>query len=192
MDHLVLYRPGSGVIFILQNNGGVFQPVLQSFNGIGGYDLLSPDDHVFALDYNSSGKTDHLALYRAGQGVFFILQNVNGVFIPVLQTYNGIGGYNLMSADDLVFAYDFDRSGYNDHLVLYRHGTGTVWILRKNSNGDYNAVYHQGDPGNGIGQYDLKDNRDMLFAFDYDRSGRADHLCCYRPGEGTFWIIKRK
>jgi hypothetical protein len=31
--------------------------------GIGGYDLLSPDDRAF--DYNSTGKSDHLISYDA-------------------------------------------------------------------------------------------------------------------------------
>jgi hypothetical protein len=34
--------------------------------GIGGYDLKSPADRAFAFDYDSSGKLDHLALYRPG------------------------------------------------------------------------------------------------------------------------------
>ena len=39
LDHLVLYRPGDGVCFILANNNGTFSPVFLSQNGIGGFDL---------------------------------------------------------------------------------------------------------------------------------------------------------
>ena len=28
------------------------------------------------------------------------------------------------------FAFDYNGSAKQDHLVLYRHGTGTIWILR--------------------------------------------------------------
>jgi len=44
-------------------------------SGIGGYDLASPADRVFAFDYTSSGKLDHLVLYRPGTGTIWILQN---------------------------------------------------------------------------------------------------------------------
>jgi hypothetical protein len=47
-----------------------------------------------------------------------------------------------------------------------------------------------GSPGNGIGGYDLKDDRDRAFAFDYDGRGKLDHPVLYRPGTGTIWILK--
>ena len=65
---------------------------------------------------------------------------------------------------------------------MYRPGTGTMWILKKDSSGNFSAVYAQGDPGNGIGGYDLKSAADRAFAFDYDGSGRLDHIALYRPG----------
>jgi hypothetical protein len=52
-----------------------------------------------------------------------------------------------------------------DHLALYRPGTGTIWILKKDSAGNFSAVYAQGDPGNGVGGYDLKSAADRAFAF---------------------------
>jgi len=52
-------------------------------NGIGNYDLLNPSDQVFAFDYTSSGKLDHLVLYRPGDQVIYILVNNAGNFTPV-------------------------------------------------------------------------------------------------------------
>jgi hypothetical protein len=75
-----------------------------------------------------------------------------------------------------------------DHLALYRPGTGTIWILRNNG-GQFSPVYQQGDPGNGIGGYDLRRASDRVFAFDYNSNGRLDHLVLYRPGTGTIWIL---
>src|SRR5258708_17269008 len=72
---------------------------------------------------------------------------------------------------------------------MYRPGTGTMWIL-KNTGGTFTPVYAQGDPGSGIGGYDLKSAADRAFAFDYDGSGKLDHLALYRPGTGTIWILK--
>lgn len=68
---------------------------------------------------------------------------------------NGIGGYDLRSRADRVFAFDGASLGRLDHLVLYRPGTGTCWILQ-NNNGVFSPIYARGDPGNGIGGYDLR------------------------------------
>ena len=78
-----------------------------------------------------------------------------------------------------------------DHLALYRPGTGSIWILNKDSAGNFSPVYRQGDPGNGIGGFDLKSAADRAFAFDYDSSGKMDHLALYRPGTGTVWILNK-
>jgi hypothetical protein len=43
---------------------------------------------------------------------------------------DGIGGYDLSDPADRVFSFDYSGSGHQDHLALYRPGTGTIWILR--------------------------------------------------------------
>ncbi|GLA16877.1 hypothetical protein AnigIFM62618_003981 [Aspergillus niger] len=197
LDHLVLYRPGTGTIWILKNGHGHFTPVYHEGDpgrGIGGYDLKSTADRIFAFDYDHSGKLDHLVLYRPGTGTIWILKNDHGHFTPVYHEGDpgrGIGGYDLKSTADRIFAFDYDHSGKLDHLVLYRPGTGTIWIL-KNDHGHFTPVYHEGDPGRGIGGYDLKSTADRIFAFDYDHSGKLDHLVLYRPGTGTIWILKNR
>ncbi len=195
LDHLALYRPGTGTIWILKHTTTGFTPVYNQGdpgNGIGGYDLASPSDRAFAFDYDSSGKLDHLALYRPGTGTIWILKHTTTGFTPVYNQGdpgNGIGGYDLASPSDRAFAFDYDSSGKLDHLALYRPGTGTIWILKHTTTG-FTPVYNQGDPGNGIGGYDLASPSDRAFAFDYDSSGKLDHLALYRPGTGTIWILK--
>ena len=61
-------------------------------------------------------------------------------------------------------------------------------ILR-NNNGVFLSVYQQGDPGNGIGGYNLLSPADPVFAFDYDSNGKLDYLALYRPGTGTMWLL---
>jgi hypothetical protein len=196
VDHLVLYRPGTGTCWILGNSNGAFHAKYargDPGNGIGGYDLQSPADRGLAFDYDSSGKLDHLVFYRPGRGAIFIIkQSGAGLFTPVYAQGDGgsgIGGYDLRSAADRVFAFDYNRSGKQDHLCLYRPGTGTMWILR-NTGGSFRAVYAQGDPGLGIGGFDLKSPADRAFAFDWDGSGKMDHIALYRPGTGTFWCLR--
>jgi len=187
----VLYRPGQGVISILKNSFGQFSPVYTSATGIGGYDLRSSADRAFAFDYDGSGKLDHLVFYRPGSGACFIMKNSAGQFSAVYaqgDQGSGIGGYDLRSSADQAFAFDYDGSGKLDHLVLYRPGTGIIYILRKDSAGNFSTVPPSG--GNGIGGYDLKDPADQAFAFDYDGSGKLDHLVFYRPGHSIVYILK--
>src|SRR5580658_4515760 len=197
-DHLALYRPGTGTFWILRNPGSTnddWVPVFQQGDpgdGIGGYNLESTADLAFAFDFQSTGKLDHLVLYRPGTGTIWILQNDGGVFTPVFHQGapgNGIGGYNLQSTADRIFAFDFDSSGKQDHLALSRPGTGTMW-LRKNGGGVFTPVFRQGDPGDGIGGYNLKSTADLAFAFDFQSTGKLDHMALYRPGTGTIWILK--
>jgi hypothetical protein len=65
-----------------------------------------------------------------------------------------------------------------------------MWIV-KNTGSVFQSVYSEGDPGNGIGGFDLRSNTDRAFAFDFDYSGKLDYLVLYRPGTGTMWILRR-
>jgi hypothetical protein len=209
MDHLVFYRPGRGVIAILKKNtagrrntAGQFSTVypvdgkvVDPGTGIGNYDLKSPADRVFAFDYKSSGKLDHLVLYRPGTGAIVILEKgADQKFTPLytqIDPGTGIGGYDLKSPADQVFAFDYNSSGKMDHLVLYRPGTGAIFILKNNNDGTFKSRYSEIDPGRGIGDYDLKSSYDRAFAFDYDGSGNMDHMVIYRPGNGQITILKK-
>jgi hypothetical protein len=169
-----------------------FTPVYQETeNGIAGYDLKSVRDRAFSFDYEHNGNLDHVVLYRPGTGRISIVKCKNGVH-PVYQDDGrgaGIGGYDLKSIRDRIISFDYDHSGKLDHLVLYRPGTGKISVL-KNDNGTFSAVYRQGDPGVGIGGYDLKSAADTAIPFDYEHSGKLDYLLFYRPGTGTVWILK--
>jgi hypothetical protein len=157
--------------------------------GIGDYNLSSPADRVFAFDYNSSGRLDHLVLYRPVTGIIWILRNDAGTFKVATNRPNpgdGIGGYDLADPADRVFAFDYNNVGKLDHLVLYRPGQGKISILR-HSAGTFTPVYAT-DAG-GIRGYDLADPNDRAFAFDYYNNGRLGCLVFYRPGTGTIWIL---
>lgn len=192
-NHLVLYSPGKGIAFILKKDGpGTFSPAYQSHSGIGGFDLSSPDDRAFPLDYTGTGNSDHLVFYRPGKGIIFILKKDGaGGFTPVYQSHSGIGGFDLSVSADNVFAFDYDGTGTTNHLVLYRPGTGALYIIKKDGTGNYYPVYHQNPGGSGIGGYDLSSSADRAFAFDYGGTGKSDHLVLYRPGKGIVFILKK-
>jgi len=194
-DHIVLYRPGTGILWILKNDSGNFEPVYKGGhgNGIGGYDLASPNDRVFTFDYEHSGKLDYLVFYRPGTGMIWILRNEGGKFAPVYKEGCGIGGYDLSSSEDRAFAFDFEHNGLLDHLVLYRHGIHTMTIV-SNNNGIFTAEYSGPLPQLCIDDSELNTqvDWDRAFAFDYHRSGRQDHIFLYQRDQGRVCILQNQ
>jgi hypothetical protein len=188
LDHLVCYRSGEGKVWILKNVNGTFSDVYDSNQGIGEYDLASPNDRMIAYDYGSKGHLDHLICYRPGRGAIFILENDNGTFkaLPGSQgdPGNGISKFDLSQPEDRILAYDYTGTGHPDHLVCYRPGTGLIYILQ-NQNGTFSPVYpaNFNSPPNGIGNYSLQSPDDAGFTFDYDSSGNQNYLVFYRPGD---------
>ena len=185
-------------IFILQSNvyyhGAIDSDSSSAkwYGGIGGYDLRSPADQAFAFDYNSNGNLDHICLYRPGSGAFFIIKRGGTTFAPVYAQGadgNGIGGYDLRRPQDRAFAFDYNSSGKLDHICLYRPGYGAFFIIKREGT-TFKPVYSQGEPGNGIGGFDLLSTTDQAFAYDYNGSGKLDHLVLYRPGPGAIFILK--
>jgi hypothetical protein len=190
LDHLALYRPGRGVIWFVKNSGGTFFSVYGG-NSLGQYDLKSAADRVIAFDYDHSGRQDHLALYRLGTGIIAILRNDgDGVFTPVYErSKDNPDAATRDSPADQVFAFDYDHSGKQDHLVLYRPDPGTVEIFT-NAEGTFAPVCAKGAPPERTCIYDLKRPDSYALAFDNDHSGKPDHLVFYRPGAGTMAILK--
>ncbi|KAI9749955.1 MAG: 40S ribosomal protein S28, partial [Chaenotheca gracillima] len=197
LDHLFLYRPGTGACSIVQNNNGVYSSVYtQPFingKGIGEWDLKGRQDRAFAFDYYHTGKLDHIFFYRPGTGACAIVQNNDGLFSCVYfqgDPYGkGIGGYDLKGVNDRAFAFDYEHTGKLDYIFIYRPGAGACAIV-KNSSSVFSCVYIQGDPGTGIGGYNLSNPIDQVLAFDYEHSGKMDYLVLYRPGTGVVWILK--
>jgi Trypsin len=188
-DHLLLYRPGSRAVVILRHgDGNTFTPVFRSSTGISVYDLASTADRIVPFDYDHTGKLDHLLLYRPGSRAVVILGHGDGnTFTPVLRSLTGIGGYDLASAADRVVPFDYDHTGRADHLLLYRPGSRTASVLEHGADG-FTQVYASTTAG--IGGYDLADARDQVTAFDYELSGRPDHLVLYRPGARAVTILR--
>lgn len=168
---------------------GPFRPGFQSLrSGIAGYDLADSRDIAFALDYDHSGKRDHIVLYRPGTGTLFIIRNSPfDHFTTVFSSSTGVARFDLRHNADRGFAFDFDHSGKMDHMVFYRPGYGAISIARNNNNGSFSPVY---GPTTTIGGFDLRSPNDHLIAFDFDRSGRMDYLLGYRAGSGIVTIIK--
>ena len=157
------------------------------------FDLKDPADLGFAYDYDGTGRPDHLVLYRPGSGRILISRHLgSNEFRPVGPRGPegiGIGGFDLKVAGDRIFPFDHAGSGHADHLLAYRPGNGAVSILKRNG-GVFEAVFSEPVGGKGIGGFNLDNPADQGFAFDYDSSGKLDHLVFYRPGRGALFIIR--
>lgn len=98
----------------------------------------------------------------------------------------GIGGFDFHRAGDQAVAFDFERSGKQDHLLMYRPGSNIVIISRWDA-GDprdpaddrYVEVFRSTQ---GIGGAALTGTADRIVPFDYDHDGFMDDLAVYRPG----------
>ena len=188
-DHIVFYRPGTGVIQIIGVVNGTWTTVYSSTTGIGGYDLMSASDRIIPYDWDGKGFVDHLLLYRPGTGKVAIMAKGSTAWTPVFQGTNGLPGYDLLSANDVIASFDYDSSGLSDHLVCYRPGTGIIQILQHGGSAVFSPVFAG---TGGIGGYDLASTSDQVVPFDYYGTGTADHLVMYRPGTGIVQIIENQ
>ena len=189
-DHLLCYRPGSGMSAVMEWQQGygwvaVYNHI--SGGGIGGYDLSSPYDKIISYDYYNHGKNDCIVCYRPGNGIIWILYHAPGAtdFTPVVKGSAGIGGYDLKGTNDQVIAYDYDGSGYNNHLILYRPGLGYIWIIGHTAGSTNYTTNFSSRTGLGNFNINLSLEQDRLLALDFLGNGDATYLFGYRTGSGS-------
>ncbi|WP_370614377.1 hypothetical protein [Mumia sp. Pv 4-285] len=211
LDHLLAYRPGTGIAQILKHDGDqpdgtpIYSTVYSGTNGIAGFDLTSTSDRVIAYDLEGTGKLDHLVLYRPGKGAVYIVRRDSQgggqpfTFTAVYQQPqggSGIGGFDLTEPQDRIIAFDAEKTGNLDHLLLYRPGKGIAFVLRYDGDDGgslkFTPIYSK---NTGIGGFDLTETQDRVIAYDLDGSGHPDHLVLYRPGtsaayKGAIFIVE--
>lgn len=150
---------------------------------------------VVAIDYTGSGRHDHLLVYLPGSGQTpDIFRSVGGNLQPIAvasgrdNQQGGLGGFSLNDSRDRIFAFDYTGKGRRDHLVCYRPGEGTLWVLRRAGTG-YESVYRS-DPKVGVGGFKLSHNEDRVLAYNQNGPGYPDNLVCYRPGSGALTTLR--
>lgn len=194
-DDLLLYRPGVGVAYTAnsdRNKPGVFNRDFKSENGIGGYNLLHPDDRIMVLRHSFDEQADLLA-YRPGGGAIFILRfdRRSSQFKSIARFANGMGGIDLLNPLDKIVPFDFNADGNSD-LFIYRPGSGGVAVMQGNGQGGFVQVYGQlpDTPGQGgFATFDFKSAQDTVISFDYD-GDRRDDLLLYTPGLGRAVVLR--
>ena len=195
MDHIVFFRAGHGVVFIVRNQGGIFTPVYSSgrSRGIGNFDFMSPNDRCFAFDFDQTGRQDHIFCYRAGDGIVSIIRhNYNGTFESVYTSLSGIAGFDLRYNLDIIVPADCEGQGQLNYLIAYRPGKGVFWPVKHSRDNPSEFIsilpktmrVGQGIPSfNGVNGYDLLDPNDRIIGLPMGR------LIVFRPGYGIFCCV---
>lgn len=195
-DHLVCYRPGDGVFWIMRSTGDRFENVYQSFSGVGGYDLRDSRDQIVPLQTGSA--MFFILAYRPGTGTAWVLgsQASQGTFWVNQTSTTGLGGYDLASSADRIepLYSPGDGAPSGASVFCYRPGAGKVAVLRHPhdtgwNDRTWNTAFHA-ETGGISPDFDFSDPRDTAFALDYQGTGAKDHLVCYRPGTGRFAVFK--
>lgn len=184
LDHVMFYDVGGWLMAYGQVGNDRFDRRPLAWGERPDWELKSAADQVFAFDYTSSGKLDHLVIHRPGDGKLSVFRNNYGTLEPVLKWNESVFGHG--------FAFDFESKGKLDHLVAYHPGEGRI-IIFTNKNGLLEQVWksNQGLTGiPGFPGFDLKNAADRGFAFDFGSTGKLDHLVFYRPGAGKILIAK--
>lgn len=75
------------------------------------------------------------------KNIFWIVQNLGGFFVSVIESSSGVGGYNLDNPNDKIIAFDYEPSGKQDYLVAYPPGSGILWIPRNNNDRTFMQVF---------------------------------------------------
>jgi hypothetical protein len=75
LDHLVLYRPGSGYVVVARHNpDNTLTPIFTGRNGIGGYDLAASADRIVAYDADHTGRAGTLLMIRPGNLLLYLIR----------------------------------------------------------------------------------------------------------------------
>ena len=114
---------------------------------------------------------------------------------PLINFYfqsDGIADCSVMDPGTVGFTFDFDSSGKLDHLVFYHPQQDStnqkaIYIIKSNGDETFTDRYSS----DSIGEFNLTAHQIVRgFAFDFDSSGKLDHLVFYCPGEQIVYIFK--
>ena len=166
-------------------------------DGIGGYNLADVNDQMVAVDYEGTGKLDHLLIYRPGsqKKYWVVKRNADGSFRQVFMNGDrGIGpvptaGTVLLGDPrDKVLAFDCHRSGKQDCIVVYRPGlvaadseSGSYSVFERDPDGGYERIFRHK-------LIRLNAASTQMTAVDDEASEAGQHLVFYRPGSGLVTI----
>ncbi|TDX02145.1 hypothetical protein [Dinghuibacter silviterrae] len=159
---------------------------------------------ITRFDIGSGNGSDCLLAYDCWSDQVSLTQVTGANSTTIMMSYSGfnlVGGGNVPTNDwwsDVtdqfaefggchVIPLDVNKTGHEDHILVYFPGRGWWWLLSYAGNGLWN---NEGSGMSGIGGYDLAGGTftDKIVAYDYG-DGYKDALICYRPGNQFFWVL---
>jgi hypothetical protein len=195
-DHLMLYIPGRGILYLIHYNGnGTWHQDWYSNSGIGGYDLKGAGgyDKIITYDYGNRVK-DYLVCYRPGAGfVWFIKSNhgtgPNGSWSFSAQyAASGIGGYDMKGPTDQLVCIGGPQNGYMN-LAAFRPGYEYMWLIQHGGPGQ-NSFGGTWSSRSGFPGFNFTNAADRMVV-SYTAAGFSNlvtendfNMICYRPGAG--------
>jgi hypothetical protein len=177
---LFSYSPGSARAYVaLAREGGWSTPTCGYGEGFYGFDFWDPKDRALVLDYDNNG-VDDLFFYRPGGGVAFVMRsNRDGTFTPVNASWSGIGGFDFWDSRDTALRIDYNGDGRDD-LLMYRQGTGVVYMARSNGDGSFTNVLAS---TSGLAGMPLTGANNRIVVGRINKDNRDD-LLLFQPGTG--------
>lgn len=149
MADLLIYRPGSGIVWILRlttqvgperyyNNrpAADWTAIAKYWSGMNGVNMMDVNDRIVPLDFNNDGRTD-LLLFSPKSGFGKIVKGNSGTFEDVpFNTTNRFYGYNLNDVNDQIIPAYIDNNTSQD-LLIYNPVKHTAATLISNQDGSF-------------------------------------------------------
>lgn len=192
-NSLIAYRPGSGTVWAIQNQGGNWVGVVKGSAGIGGFDLKGIDDQIVAVD-NVPG-TMGLICYRPVLGYVWVLTHApNSTTWNAVRTFrSGLPGFDFTNRQDRMIAYDESQGGLQNYILCYRPGVnGYAKVYYVSA-----SVLNELTLGGAFFNYPMNANPypnapnigDKLVAFNGNNTGISS-LVCFQGGTGLTWVLE--
>jgi hypothetical protein len=141
------------------------------------YDCLS--NHVSLTQVSGSSST---TLFSSSTG----FNLVGGGNVPTNDWWSDITDQYAEFGGCHVTTVDINKTGREEHILVYFPLRGWWWLLSYAGNGLWN---NEGSGTTGIGGYDLHGITDKIVSYNMG-DGYRDALICYRPGNHFFWVLE--
>lgn len=99
------------------------------FDGVAHYGMLP--DMLAAASESEGGEGAVAGLFRSAEDFVLMWEKCEAAAMNIIR--GAIGGYDLLSEQDQIIAFDYTGSGKLDHLLAYRPGAGIAYILANNA-----------------------------------------------------------
>ncbi|MFE7503802.1 trypsin-like serine protease [Promicromonospora sp. NPDC057488] len=194
-NDLLLYRPGTAQKYSVVSRDGD-APYATVDTGTWA-SLNNAADQVVAMDYDHDGLDDDLVTYRPVSGGFGQVSVVTwdaatDTYVPLAGPRDGgLGGFDLTNGADRLVPFEGPGTGSRTLVLGYRPGAKSAWAIKRLDRGESQyELAHQSSTG--LAGFDLSNAGDKVIAYDFDHSGRADHVVLYRPGGRLVVIAERR